>query len=129
MDDKLRQQGRFSWNELLTTDVEGAKAFYSALFGWGMNEYPMPGFTYATATLGGDEVAGIMPMPAEAQGMPPHWGSYVTVDDVDATAVKVQELGGRVVVPPQDIPGVGRFAVFMDPQGAFLSIMTYAPGM
>jgi predicted enzyme related to lactoylglutathione lyase len=57
--------------------------------------------------------------------MPPSWGTYITVDDVDATAAKAKELGGTVLVEPQDIPEVGRFCVIKDPQGAVFSAMTY----
>jgi len=69
-----------------------------------------------------------MKIPPQAQGAPPHWGAYVTVDDVDATARRAEELGGKVLVPPQDIPGVGRFCVVQDPQGAVISAMTYERG-
>ena len=55
------------------------------------------------------------------QGVPAHWMSYFTVDDVDAAAAKVKELGGNVCVPPTDIP-VGRFAVVSDPAGATFSL-------
>jgi predicted enzyme related to lactoylglutathione lyase len=57
--------------------------------------------------------------------MPPNWGAYVTVDDVDATAVLAEKLGGKILVPPTDIPTVGRFSVIQDPQGAVLSAITY----
>jgi predicted enzyme related to lactoylglutathione lyase len=69
-----------------------------------------------------------MAIPAEAKagGMPPNWGSYVTVADVDATARTAVELGGKVVHGPQDIPGVGRMAVIVDPQGAALSVICYS---
>ncbi|QSA96576.1 VOC family protein [Methylococcus sp. EFPC2] len=121
------QHGTFSWNELLTTDVDGAKRFYGALFGWQFDEVNPAGFPYYLAKLDGGERAGIMAVPPSAQGAPPHWGSYVTVDDVDATAAKVVELGGQVCVPPMDIPGVGRFAIVTDPQGANIGVITYVP--
>ncbi len=66
-----------------------------------------------------------MPVPPQAQGTPPNWGSYVTVDDVDATAKLAQELGAKTIVPLTDIPNVGRFYMFQDPQGAVLSVITY----
>ena len=66
-----------------------------------------------------------MPTPAETPDMPPSWGLYITVDDVDATAEKATGLGATVCVPPSDIPEVGRFCVLQDPQGAFISIISY----
>jgi predicted enzyme related to lactoylglutathione lyase len=77
--------------------------------------------------VGETSVGGLMAIPPEAKagGMPPNWGCYVTVDDVDATARKAVELGGKVVHCPQDIPGVGRMAVIVDPQGAALNVITY----
>jgi predicted enzyme related to lactoylglutathione lyase len=67
-----------------------------------------------------------MKIPADAAGMPPTWGCYVTVDDVDATCRKVEQLGGKVCVPVMELPSVGRMAVIQDPQGATLSIISYA---
>lgn len=117
--------GAFSWNELMTTDVKGAKAFYGDLFGWGMQKFEPGEMDYTMATLGGQEIAGIMGIPEEAAGMPPSWGGYVTVADVDALLPRVTQLGGKILVPPHDIPNVGRFAVIQDPQGAMLSIIKY----
>ena len=65
-------------------------------------------------------------MPIPQQGMPPNWGTYVTVDDVDAVAKQAQQLGGKILVGPQDIPTVGRFCVIQDPQGAVIGAITYA---
>jgi predicted enzyme related to lactoylglutathione lyase len=67
-------------------------------------------------------------MPPEIAGMPPMWGIYVTVDNVDLTAKKVEELGGKIIRPPWDIPNVGRLCVLSDPQGAVISAITYAAG-
>jgi len=126
MDEKLFKHGRFSWNELITTDVAGAKAFYGKLFGWQYETYPMEKMTYEVIRAGGEETGGIMPMPPLAgEEHPPAWGIYVTVDDVDATARQAEKLGGRIHLEPTDIPGVGRFAVLQDPQGAYISIITY----
>jgi len=86
---------------------------------------PMENMTYTVVRVGDEDVAGIMPIPAESQGMPPAWGLYITVDDVDASAKKAQELGGTVLVEPRDIPEVGRFCVVKDPQGAWFSLMAY----
>jgi hypothetical protein len=85
----------------------------------------MGGVVYTVLKAGADEMGGLMAMPPEMQGMPPYWGIYVTVDDVDASVKLVEELGGQIKVPPMDIPDTGRFAVIQDPQGAVLSIITY----
>lgn len=125
MDEQFKQHGAFSWNELMTKDVDGAKAFYAKLFGWSTEDMPMPGMTYTVIKAGSKEVGGIMPMPKEAQGTPPMWGAYVTVDDIDSTAQTAKQLGAKLLVPPQDIPNVGRFCVIQDPQGAVISAITY----
>ena len=125
MEQAMLQHGAFSWNELMTTDVASAKAFYGELFGWEMKDEQMPDMTYTMLRAGDREVGGMMAMPVEAQGTPPAWGAYVTVNDIDATAKRVEELGGKIITPPRDIPQVGRFCVFQDPQGAFISAITY----
>jgi len=125
MADAMKQHGAFSWNELMTTDVDAAKEFYGKLFGWKHEDMPTNDMIYTMAKAGDTEVAGIMAMPAEAGDMPPMWGAYVTVDDVEASAKQVEALGGKVVIAPQDIPEVGRFCVICDPQGAALSLITY----
>jgi predicted enzyme related to lactoylglutathione lyase len=66
-----------------------------------------------------------MAMPPHIAGSPAHWGIYVTVEDVDATAKLAGQMGAKVIVPPMDIPNVGRFCTFQDPQGAYLSAITY----
>jgi predicted enzyme related to lactoylglutathione lyase len=126
MKDPFKEHGAFSWFELMTTDTEGAKEFYSKLFGWETEEMPMEDMNYTVLKVGDDAVGGIMPIPPHAEGTPPNWGGYVTVDDVDATARKAEELGARTLVPLTDIPNVGRFFVLQDPQGAVISAITYA---
>jgi predicted enzyme related to lactoylglutathione lyase len=121
----MKLHGAFSWNELLTTDVAGAKAFYGELLGWTLKDDNAHGVEYTIASAGGTETGGIMAIPEEAQGMLPAWGAYVTVDDVDKLAPMVEKLGGCIFVPPRDIPGLGRFMVIQDPQGAMLSLITY----
>jgi len=124
-DTTMQQAGKFCWNELMTTDVKGAKAFYGELLGWKMQDVNLTGIDYTLLKLGDTEIGGIMALPPQAAGTPPVWGAYVTVDDVDATLVRVEKLRGKVLMPPQDIPDVGRFAVIQDPQGAVLSIISH----
>lgn len=117
--------GAFSWSELMTSDPAGAMKFYQALFGWTFAEFPMEEGSYHVVKVEGAERAGIMKTPPEAEGMPPNWGIYITVSNVDETASKVEALGGKVLVGPRDIPNVGRFCVIQDPQGAYVSAITY----
>ena len=125
MDEKLMKHGAFGWFELMTNDIEGAKSFYSRLLGWKTYDMPMEKVNYTVIKANDEDVAGIMTMPPDVSDMPPTWGLYITVDDVDATAAKAKDLGGQVVVEPQDIPQVGRFCVIKDPQGAWFSAITY----
>lgn len=125
MTNPITQHGAFSWNELMTTDVSAAKAFYGDLFGWKLEDLKTCDMGYTMARAGDKEVAGIMAMPPEAAGMPPTWGAYVTVDDVEASAKQAEALGGKIVLAPRDIPDVGRFCVISDPQGAMLAMITY----
>lgn len=121
----MKQHGAFSWNELMTTDVQASKSFYSELFGWEMHDEKLPDMTYTMLKAGNQEVGGIMQIPDDAQGAVSSWGSYVTVENVDKQAEKAKLLGGTIIMPPRDIPNVGRFAVFTDPQGAMLTLITY----
>ena len=118
--------GAFSWTELTTTDPRAARDFYGKLLGWKFQDMDVGTGTYTVINVGEAGVGGITAVPPNAAGMPPAWGSYITVDDVDKVVAKVTGLGGRVLLPPMDIPTVGRFATIMDPQGATISLITYA---
>jgi predicted enzyme related to lactoylglutathione lyase len=125
MDVDKHAVGAFSWPELATTDQKGSVSFYRSLFGWGLNEQPMgPSEVYSMFTARGREVAAAYNMrPEERQtGIPPHWNAYVTVDDVDASAKRAAELGGKVIAPPFDVMDAGRMAVLQDPTGAYVQI-------
>jgi predicted enzyme related to lactoylglutathione lyase len=117
--------GTFSWADLSTSDQDGAKAFYTALFGWGVMDNPIPDDGVYSMMLSGEApVAAISGQP-EAQreaGVPPMWNSYVTVEDADGSAAKAAELGGTVHAPAFDVMDVGRMAVISDPQGAFFEV-------
>jgi uncharacterized protein len=116
--------GRFVWHDLMTTDAGKAQAFYQSMFGWRIDERPMPGCVYRMISAGPGPMGGIV----EEKSIPmSHWMPYVAVDDVDATAQKIISRGGSVCVPPTDMPGTGRFAVVGDPQGAFFSIYKGLP--
>jgi len=114
-----------SWIENLTTDVKRAEQFYRDLFGWTSQTMPMPGMDYVVFSNAGAPVAGMMAITPEMGAFPPHWGTYMTVDDVDAAAATVKKLGGKVMVEPQDIPTVGRFAAVASPQGVMFYVIKY----
>lgn len=119
----MSQASRFCWYELMTTDLPGAQAFYAAVAGWTIEESGMQGMTYLVARRDGTMVAGLMNRPAEAADIPPAWLGYIGVEDVDATIAAILAAGGMVHHPPEDIPGVGRFAVAADPQGAAFALL------
>jgi predicted enzyme related to lactoylglutathione lyase len=111
------------WNELSTPDVERAKSFYKAAFG--IDSEPAPGMDYTMLKVGDRIVGGMTAIGAGGvhADVSPHWNVYFAVDDVDTFVAKVEELGGSSLVPPTDIPNVGRFAVVADPQGGSFSVM------
>lgn len=125
------RHGRYTWYELMTSDLDGAQAFYGSLARWEMRDSGATHMTYILASAGPTPVAGLMRLPDElvARGVPPHWLGYVAVDDVDATVARVLALGGRVHAPADDIPDVGRYAVVADPQGATFGLMRWREDM
>lgn len=121
----MSEHGTFCWNELVTGDAEKAKEFYTKLVGWDTQSWPgeMP---YTVFKAGDKQVGGMMQITPEMGDLPPHWMAYVAVEDVDKLAGQVEGLGGKIIVPPTDVPGVGRFVTVEDPTGAALSFMTFA---
>lgn len=113
------EPGAFTWCELATSDLEKSKRFYGDVFGWGWGGAP----GYAEAQVSGRTIAGVMPrlemIPAE---VPDNWLVYFGASDVDTDAAKAQSLGASQLVEPTDIPNMGRFAVFLDPQGAAFAL-------
>jgi predicted enzyme related to lactoylglutathione lyase len=123
----------FVWHECDVPDAEAAVDFYTKAFDFGKIEMDMaaqgqPGRKYHMLTRNGKPVAGIMgtDMP-EMKGVPPHWSTFLGVDDVDARLKKCQELGATVVAGPMDLPEVGRMVLITDNQGAH--IWLYKPAM
>ncbi len=111
----------FPWHELYVADAGAAKAFYTDLLGWSVQEFEMGEMgTYTMLVSNGTPIAGIMQTAGnpDLADMPPHWSVYMAVDDVDATVAKSTALGGTVVVPAMDVPQVGRMSLLCDPQGA-----------
>lgn len=125
----MSDQGVFVWNELATSDVEGAKRFYTEVIGWTVDTVPMGDGGHYHILKDGEQMRGGLMSTDEIPGdVPPHWMAYIGVDDVDATCGKVAAAGGQVLNGPFDVPGVGRMAVIMDPQGAAVSIMKSEDG-
>ena len=117
--------GAFSWVELTTTDQYAAKAFYTSLFGWTLQEFPMgPDDIYTMFLLNGRVAAAAYTMREDEKAMhiPPHWNLYINVDDADAAAKKASELGAKVLAQPFDVGEHGRSAVIQDPTGAVFMI-------
>ncbi len=125
MDIDKHPVGAFSWPELATTDQRAGVAFYRSLLGWDVKEAPIgPTEVYSMFTIRGREAAAACTLRADERqmGVPPHWNSYVTVENVDASASRAADLGGKVVAPPFDVMDAGRMAVVQDPTGAFFQI-------
>jgi hypothetical protein len=115
----VNEPGSFTWSELSTSDLAKSKAFYTEVFGWGWGGSD----EYAEAQVAGRTVGGVMPRPAEMPAeVPDHWLVYFGATEVDADTAKARDSGATVVVEPMDIPGTGRFAVLMDPQGAAFAL-------
>lgn len=116
--------GSFHWNELMTRDVAGAKAFYGDVCGWTFMDMPFDGMTYVVAMAAGEPAGGIYDISgADYEGQPECWMSYVAVDDADAAAARVTAAGGTVVQAPFDVTGVGRIAMLVDKNGAMLGVI------
>lgn len=112
-----------AWNELLTSDTDGAGAFYTNLFGWTSESMDMGGGTIYHVFNNGSRAAGGMIRIPDGAPMPPTWAPYFAIADADATVEEAKRLGASVFVPPTDIPGVGRFSVMGDPQGGMFCVI------
>lgn len=113
-------QAKFVWYDLMTGDTKAAESFYKSVVGWNMQDAGMGGPPYTILSAGTIMVGGLMQIPEEARAMGarPGWNGYIAVSDVDDYAGRVVAAGGTIRRPPEDIPGVGRFAVAADPHGA-----------
>ena len=118
-------EGVFVWDELGTTDVDGAQRFYEQVFGWTTSDMGPEYGGYRIFNRGETGIAGLMTLPDES--IPPYWQPYVAVHDPDRTTAKATELGGSALMEPMDVPKVGRIAVLRDPQGATFGIIRPEP--
>jgi len=120
------RHGAFIWYELMTSDIEAARAFYEPVVGWTIGgKSDMPGMDYRMVSAPDGMVGGVMQIDDDmaANGARPVWLGYIGVEDVDATAAAIKWEGGKILVEPRDIPDVGRFAMATDPQGAPFYVM------
>ncbi len=118
-------EGVFVWDELGTTDVDGAQRFYGEVFGWTTSDMGPEYGGYRIFQRGETRIGGLMTLPDDS--MPAHWQPYVAVGDPDGTTAKATELGGSALLEPMDVPNVGRIAVLRDPQGAVFGIIKPEP--
>jgi predicted enzyme related to lactoylglutathione lyase len=121
------EPGSICWNELATTDPARAGGFYTALLGWATETQPMGAGTYTIFTDQGASRGGMAAVAPSRGPVPPHWLVYFAVRDIEGQTALAQSLGGSVRVPPNDAPGVGRFAVLADPQGAEFAAIQLLP--
>ena len=114
--------GQFVWYELMSANAPAARAFYPAVAGWATEDWPHSQYTMWTS--GGIPLGGVVQLRPDQlqQGMRSAWMPYIEAGDVDETARKAAQIGGRVLFGPHDIQGTGRFAVLADPQGAVFAI-------
>ena len=117
--------GTFCWYELATSNQAKAKDFYTSLFGWTAEDHPMPGgqeCVYTMFKLDGKDVGGAFELTGPMAGIPPHWGTYLASDDIDASAAAIKAKGGELIYEPMDVPTVGRMCAFKGPGGESLSV-------
>ena len=122
----VEEPNTLAWNELETGDTAKAASFYGGLLGWAAEGSRYGEIDYTIFRQGERMAGGMMAIPAEWGPVPPHWLVYFAVSDCDAAAAEATRLGGSVTSPPMDIPGVGRFALIRDPQGAVFAVIRFA---
>ncbi|MCK0150632.1 VOC family protein [Marivita sp. S6314] len=123
--------GYVAWSELMTRDTKAACDYYAETCGWTFDTMKMDGGQdYFIAMQDGKGVAGIMDIAGipNYEDTPAHWFTYLGVSDVDAQVAKTSQMGGTVLRPPFDVPGIGRIAIVMDPGGAAFGFITEADG-
>lgn len=114
-------QGSPCWVDLQVDDTTAARAYYSALFGWDVQDAPAEAGGYLMAMLDGRPAAGIGPKPA-GQPMPSVWSTYLAVDDADATTATATAAGAMALMPPFDVLDLGRMTFLVDPTGAAFGV-------
>jgi len=115
--------GKFVWYELTTPDAPAARRFYGEVLGWTSRDSGMTGIDYSLMSAAGTDIAGVM---AQQEGMPAAWLGYICADDIDAAFAKAIAAGATPILPVSPIPGVGRFAILIDPAGAPFGLLEHA---
>jgi predicted enzyme related to lactoylglutathione lyase len=133
----MAKHGTIWWTELQSRDPDKARGFYRKVIGWkpfvaavgNMQKKAKPGEpSYTIFSVGDQPACGAFKLEGpEMEGVPPHWFTYIAVDNVDKACGKVERAGGKVARPPFDVPGVGRIAIISDPEGAMVGLGTPAP--
>jgi len=114
--------GEFCWNELATPNLKAAKDFYGKMFGWEFSDHEMGNTTYTMIRKGNKDFGGIWSIPKEQQNqIPPHWMTYILVDDLDKALVKAQKHGAKVIKGATQAGEMGRFGIIVDPTGAHIA--------
>src|ERR671915_672925 len=113
-------RGYFVWHDLMSTDPAAAIPFYRGLLGWTTETHDMGTGPYTMFKAGDKQLGGTVPLDV-SHGLPSHWISYISVDDLDAACKQIEELGGAIRQQPFAVPGIGRMAVASDPEGAYFS--------
>lgn len=115
--------GKFCWNELLTNAPQKAKEFYSQLFGWQTHDMDMGECVYTIFKSADKDIGGMMQIPkGKEKDIPPHWMSYIQVEDLDGSVKQAEKLGASITVAAMDVGDFGRFAVLKDPTGAHIAL-------
>jgi predicted enzyme related to lactoylglutathione lyase len=119
--------GKFCWYQLMTTDTAAAAAFYTKVFGWTAEDAGQANASYTLFKVGGQGIGGMMEMPEAPRtaGARTAWWGYIWVPDLDAAVGQITAAGGTLHHAPEDIPGIGRFAVVADPQGAMFILFRH----
>jgi len=120
----MSEQNPFIWQELVTTDQEISGEFYSKLLGWKLRQVEVSDYgTYTLFQKEGQDIAGMMNPTTDTPGEGSYWHSYIAVEDINNCAKQTVELGGKILVPPHDVPDVGRICAVSDPTGAIIHLM------
>lgn len=128
----MSEASRFIWYEMMTSDQDAAIAFYTAVIGWNAADHVNPeirDLRYTILSAGGRGMGGLLQLTRQMRdgGGRPGWLGYVGVPDTDAAARRIAGAGGSIVMGPDDIPGVGRFAMVSDPGDALFYVLTPLP--
>ena len=127
----IPKAGEICWRELRTKDLPGSMEFYQRMFGWELPQTKVTPIDYKEIVIGGAACGGMMAIDASwgDNPPPPHWATYIAVDNADETAEKITANGGSIMVPPFDAPGVGRMSMVADPSGAHFAIIQFTQPM